>query len=292
MPDSILYIALVVATGSIFIALLMRKQLLDSKALVNEAAMRLNKTSQREKKLQSQVTKLQDDEKSLKDNIAKLETKLKESRKKVSSNDELLTKARQEMDEKISSFQRKTEIAEDQLQVMTKQLAEAVKEKKETQDENKKLSSNEASQEELKAAQAMAEKLKAHISELKKENKYFKGQVDKARNILTKVKPGELKRLQTKASKMEQLYTSMKGLRELAEERNQNWETALRLLSTHITGKKLDESSSVAPVLGEALEKIGAVLVVDEHTEINHSDSGNTSTIAMTDATQEITANP
>ena len=96
----------------------------------------------------------------------------------------------------------------------------------------------------------------------------MKHQVEKAREVLSKVKPGELKRFKVKSTRMEQLYTSMKGLREMAEERNHNWETALRLMSSHITGKTLAEGESTAPLVGEALEKLGVVLMTDEHTEV------------------------
>ena len=58
----------------------------------------------------------------------------------------------------------------------------------------------------------------------------------------------------------------MKGLRDMADARSRNWQTALSALSTHITGKKADSYDSFGELVGEALEKVGAVLVKDEHT--------------------------
>ena len=88
----------------------------------------------------------------------------------------------------------------------------------------------------------------------------------KIRSILHKVKPGDLKKYKQKATSLDQLYNSMKGLREMADARSKNWQTALSALSSHITGKKADTYASFGELVGEALEKIGAVLVKDEHT--------------------------
>ena len=47
----------------------------------------------------------------------------------------------------------------------------------------------------------------------------------------------------------------------MADERSRNWQTALSALSAHITGKKADTYESFGELVGEALEKVGAVLV-------------------------------
>ena len=58
----------------------------------------------------------------------------------------------------------------------------------------------------------------------------------------------------------------MKGLRELAEERNRNWETALRHFSLHILKEGPDSPAAglaLAPLVVNALEKIGTSLVIE-----------------------------
>ena len=185
----------------------------------------MHKSNQREKRLETQVSKLQQDDKGLKNSLSKLEVKLRESKQKLNSFDSDIEKVRADQAEKLEIMNRKSEAASEQLAAMTQQLAEAVKQKKEAQDELKDFNTRSVNRKDLENAQKAEDDLKTQIKELRKENKYLRGQVDKARDILSKVKPGELKRLQNKATKMEQLYTSMKGLRELAEERNENWET-------------------------------------------------------------------
>lgn len=68
---------------------------------------------------------------------------------------------------------------------------------------------------------------------------------------------------------------SMKGLREMADERNKNWEVALAKLSKWIlrnSDSKLAKSdnTNIGPMVGEALEIIGAKLVHDEFAAGGH----------------------
>ena len=63
----------------------------------------------------------------------------------------------------------------------------------------------------------------------------------------------------------------MKSLRDMADERNKNWESALRALSTWIltTGplaKPNDPilTESIGPIVGEALQRIGGRLISDD----------------------------
>lgn len=86
--------------------------------------------------------------------------------------------------------------------------------------------------------------------------------------ILKKVDPDDYHKSKRKAKQMEQLYQSLKGLKELADERNKNWETALVKLSNHILGKPVDsETNSIGDVVGSALEKIGSTLVIDSEAD-------------------------
>ena len=65
------------------------------------------------------------------------------------------------------------------------------------------------------------------------------------------------------------LYKGMRGLKEMAEERNRNLEVAVRTLSTWVLKQKniefdTDSSSPIGPILGEALESIGSCLIEEE----------------------------
>ena len=93
----------------------------------------------------------------------------------------------------------------------------------------------------------------------------------------TAVDPKELETLRRRASHNEQLYQSMKSLRDMADERNRNWENALKSLATWILSssslsRKNDPvlNQSIGPLVGEALERIGGTLVdeMDEGSEV------------------------
>jgi chromosome segregation ATPase len=79
-----------------------------------------------------------------------------------------------------------------------------------------------------------------------------------------------------RAAHNEQLFHSMKSLRDMADERNKNWESALRSLSTWIlTSSPLAKpndpilTESIGPIVGEALQRIGGRLMTeDESTEL------------------------
>ena len=266
MNESVFYVAIVAAAGSIIYALLTRKQVMNSRALVKEASLRLEKSQKKAQKLENQLNQAQNSSQQLRNSLQTAEKKLSETQKKLFTKDDAVEKVKSDFDAKLVIEARKRDHLEEQNKALTTQLAEAVKEKKEAQSEAKQLGNKAVSKDDFKAAQANVEDAQKQITQLRKQNKSLKNEVSKAREVLSKVKPGELKRLKVKASRMEQLYTSMKGLREMAEERNENWESALKLMATHITGKTLGDNTAVAPLVGSALEKIGAVLVKDEHT--------------------------
>ena len=65
------------------------------------------------------------------------------------------------------------------------------------------------------------------------------------------------------------LYKGMRGLKEMAEERNRNLEVAVRTLSGWVLKQKNiefdeDSASPIGPILGEALESIGSSLIEEE----------------------------
>ncbi|SMF71227.1 hypothetical protein [Pseudobacteriovorax antillogorgiicola] len=266
MDDSILYLAVAAAAFALVYAFLTRKQFLNSKALAREASAQVDKTQKKVQKLENQASQHQKAVQQLRDSLQAAEKKLAESQKRLHSKDDDVAKVKADFDAQLVIETRKRDHVEEQNKALTEQLAQAVREKKEAQTEAEQLSSKAVSKDELKSAKGDLEKLQKQLQQARKENKSLKHQVEKAREILSKVKPGELKRLKVKANRMEQLYTSMKGLREMAEERNQNWETALRLMAVHITGKSVDDKAATAPLVGEALEAIGSNLVHDEHT--------------------------
>ena len=82
----------------------------------------------------------------------------------------------------------------------------------------------------------------------------------------------EVKRLRRKVAQYDRLYASMKGLREMSEERNRNWEIALRKLSAWIithSGPGAGRApvvvpAALGPLVAKALQVAGAQLI-DDH---------------------------
>ncbi len=104
------------------------------------------------------------------------------------------------------------------------------------------------------------------LKKLEKELKLYKNYIGP--------NPRDFDTLRRKVNQYETLYQGMKGLRDMAEERNKNWEIALKELSTWVlksnppggTGLK-DETilqSGIGPIVGEALKRIGAELIDDD----------------------------
>ncbi len=94
--------------------------------------------------------------------------------------------------------------------------------------------------------------------------------VEVAKKKVEAVDPVEIKKIRRKIAQYDRLYNSMKGLREMTEERNRNYEVALRKLSTWILsgtqgagrgGTRVPDG--IGPLVGRALEVIGAQLIDD-----------------------------
>ena len=81
--------------------------------------------------------------------------------------------------------------------------------------------------------------------------------------LLKKVDLKEHEKNKRKVKHLEQLLASMKGLKELSDERNKNWQVALERLSCHVLGRKQVSKEGIGSLVGEALEKIGTCLVED-----------------------------
>jgi chromosome segregation ATPase len=98
--------------------------------------------------------------------------------------------------------------------------------------------------------------------ETEKELSIFKARPD--------LNPRDFDTLKRKVGQYELLYNGMKGQREMMEERAQNWENALKLMSKWILTKSPVAvsandpvlSDSIGPLVGEALVRIGTEIEV------------------------------
>lgn len=90
--------------------------------------------------------------------------------------------------------------------------------------------------------------------------------------------PTELKKLKRKIAQYDRLYASMKGLREMSEERNRNWEVALRKLSLWVLAEGGEERPDlkqlpIGPLVAKSMQAIGAQLI-DENDKAFGADAG------------------
>ena len=205
----------------------------------------------------------------------KLEKSLEEMRHKAASFEMQLAKAREETKESLHKLANEKEHWQQQAEALTVQLKEAIEEKRAKIKEMEVLVGQgikEGKQKIKVQEDKVSDEFKgllAQLAEKEKEARQLGARVKKLEEILSKINPEEIRRTKIKAHRMEQLYNSMKGLREMADERNQNWEVALRELAAFIikkpevTREKL--KMQIGPLVGEALEIAGVTLVHDEH---------------------------
>jgi hypothetical protein len=112
------------------------------------------------------------------------------------------------------------------------------------------------------------------LSNLKNENRNLRNQLNEQELELTHlrarptIKAYTVESLRRRSTHNETLFHSMRGLREMSDERSQNWEVALKKMATWIlTSSPLALpndpvlSQSIGPVVGEALSRIGSSLV-------------------------------
>jgi hypothetical protein len=140
-------------------------------------------------------------------------------------------------------------------------------------------SKNEAEQRLNQLTQKADDRFQIQISELRTVNKDLRQRVEQAEQAMKKaeaiasqnVNPEEVRLLKRKLAQFERLYAGMKGMRELADERNHNLETAVRKLATYTLKTQQTEANgasaaiptTLGPLVGGALEVIGAVLIED-----------------------------
>lgn len=121
-------------------------------------------------------------------------------------------------------------------------------------------------------------KLKAELNQERQRNQDLNAELKqlKSRDVIN---PKDFDALRRRASHYERLYAGMKGLRDMVDERNKNWEDALEKLARWVlTSSSVAQpndpilASGIGPVVGEALERIGLTLleVDDQRPDSEH----------------------
>lgn len=252
-------------------AFIMRKNWLESKALLTDTTIRYEAALQQFQKA-DQGSRSQKEQLEKYRQLAQKAEKAAEDIKARSSDGKIeITRLRTEIEGLQSKLDSQKEHLLEQISVLTSQLSENVREKKAALDEVHNLNTQmEARAHSLsEGLRTQLADLQTKLNEAKRERSFAVSQLEKVKSETGMVKPEELRRWQLKVARTEQLYSSMKGLREMAEERNENWETALRFFAAHILGLNVEaiKTASIGALVGEALEKIGATLVNDDEEQ-------------------------
>ncbi len=257
-----------------------RRKYLDSLALYKDAATKYELHRDRLTKSEKQ---LKSAEKLQSGHAAQLKALEQDLHRARQSSDEATKKWEALQTEKQSTLpklERQIDHLTEQNQSLTGQLAEAVREKKQALTELATLEKkgSEQAHVQVKALQEKLQEAQRELGKLGKQTQSLKKSNEHLRSVLKKVDPDQIRRFKAKSQSLEQLYKSMKNLREMAEERNQNWEKAIRVMAAHITQADtaaIDQQQPIGPLLGEALERIGSSLVIDEHSPSASSDAAS-----------------
>lgn len=202
--------------------------------------------------------------------LTNIEKALAEARERNSSLNQGIRDAKTEHQAYIDKLTRQRDHFQEQVNVLTTQLQDSDAQKRQAEDEIKARLNETTSKnnKEIAVLHKKNKELTDELSENEKREKTYKGEITKLKGLLKKIDMDGIRKSKQRSLRLEQLYTSMKGLREMAEERNQNWEVALRKLSAHILSKSdVDEEGNplpIGPLVGAALEKAGLALVKDE----------------------------
>jgi chromosome segregation ATPase len=265
---------LVSALALIFLAaaLYSRNQLKQNKALLADVSSRLESLSQKTKRWEDQSRQADENSNKFRQQAVQLEKQVEDLKQKLSERNHESQKFKTDRDLILERSTLQREHLEEQVKAMSEQLAEAIRDKKELQDEHsktKKLADNKL-QEQLDIVRQQAKETQTGLQQSRREKQQLELELKKVKEEVGHVKPEELQKLKQKLARTEQLYNSMRGLRELAEERNKNWETALRFFTAHVLQKPLGpelQNESIGRLVGEALEHIGVSLVTETRAE-------------------------
>lgn len=269
MIKFVAFLGFALAALSLAWAFIGQRKIASLEALLHEAAQRFQLGKEAYQKLQAEQQKLQEEDSIRRQTSQNLEKGLEEARKKFQQLKLEQETALLSMHEQMRSIELKKEHLEEENRELMQQLREAEQLKSASLKELR--SASLESDMKLKAETAH---LRQQLDEWRQKAHVLENENRKMKVIFTKVDPAESNRNRVKAKEMERLFQSMKGLRELAEERNQNLEVAVRKMAAYITHKP--ENTSLGPMVGEALESIGARLVEDEFlvtTETSDSSS-------------------
>ena len=262
------------------VATFYRHKSLEYLALFQNAGAQLKGALATNQDLSSQVAIGEEKVKRAEKEAAKILSALHSSQSQIDGDAHRFKEKNQMITEKLMIAERENAHLNEQIVAFKKQLVEQQKSKKAVYEDVEKefvakLSTADKKMEEMRA---FHRGFKEEVINANKRVKKLAWKNKQLEEKLQEVKFHENEELKAKVRRLEQLYLSMKGLREMSEERNQNWETALVALCQHILGRTHDtvkKEESIGTLVGSALEALGAVLVADDYSIRRQSHPGS-----------------
>jgi chromosome segregation ATPase len=239
-------------------------------SLLVEGANRFEELRARNAQLEQAVVKGDEKLRGQRDAVARVEKIASENREKAA-----------ELSQKIAAKDAEAKLVSEKLELqktfLEKQLAKAQEQLRASEEQRDGLA---AARQELeqklaraladgeKTANAAREEGKLRERELVAQMRDLEKTADAAKAKADAVDPVEIKKVRRKIAQYDRLYNSMKGLREMTEERNRNYEVALKKLASYIVaGHQTKLPDQIGPLVGRALEIIGAQLIDDNAPE-------------------------
>lgn len=238
-------------------------------SLLVEGANRFEEIRQRNQTLEKTLAKAEQKFSQHKDQLQRMEKSLDEARNR--SAEALKKLDAHDHDHRLQSekFELQRNYFEKQMKTMEEQFKASEASKKQIE------AALEKSTKELKLqATAVTEELQIRIKDLELRLQEKETELNAAQTKMRQADPEELRKLKRRIAQYERLYGSMRGLKEMTEERNRNWEVALKKLSLHILGerglKDAEIPKNIGPLVAEALQAIGAQLIDDHEASGAH----------------------
>jgi chromosome segregation ATPase len=225
--------------------------------------------SAQNKNMQQKIGKSQSDNQKFRDAVQKARSEIKQLQKTVGMHSAVVADAE-------NAYARKIEYFETQQKTLMQQAQQSDADRKQTEGSYRQLTDKFDAQ--LKEAQQdlqrKIEALRADVATAQNDLQAKTLELQTLSAETEGLSQQEVKRLKKKVLHLQFLYSTMKGLKEMAEERNTNWEVALRSLSLHTLEQKLTKaprgasakdngSKTLGVMVAEALEAIGSQLVDD-----------------------------
>jgi chromosome segregation ATPase len=250
-------------------------------ALLMESSSRLESFREQLRSSEAEYANKIKQSESTRDQNAKLEKQVTSLKSKFDYEQKKLELRIQELTDEKARAALQTDHLRSQVEAISTQLREAEGDLREAQNKvsyavnqaEKKIQTDlEQRDKQLSEAKAKIRDLERSLktSEDKQQKNADQAAAERVRVAATAVDPEKLLEQQRKTAHFESLYRSMRGLREMADERNKNWEVALRKLAIAVLSAKRPvrelQDKSIGPLVGEALDLLGERLIDDEFT--------------------------